>query len=102
MERDTAKLLAREISDIGKDVAMDARGRLARVSARSAGGIRHRVRRRLEIQVEQRKGRTTGERPDWGAFQMREALVPARSAKVGETYRRLEDVLDRVGRMNGF
>jgi hypothetical protein len=101
-EDDLRRELQRELNEAGKIVAEDARGRLARYSARSAGGIRSRIKRRTEVVVEQRRRRTTGRRPDWGSFQMREVLIPARSARIREVEQRLENMLDRIGRANGF
>lgn len=94
--------LRREILQIGKPIEADARARLGRVSQRSAGGIRARVRGGLTLVVEQRKSRVTGRRPDWGAFQMREALIPARAAHADQLVDNVWNALDRLAVRHGF
>jgi hypothetical protein len=97
-EGDLDKELRRELVALGKPVADDARGRLSAYSPRSAAGIRSRLRRGTTVVVEQRKGKTTGRRPDWGRFQMTRVLIPALRDHEGRITERLDDMLDRIGR----
>ena len=91
--------LRRRLRESGDIVRDEARSRFAGIDARSAAGYRTAVRAR-GVSVEQRLGRTTGRRPDFGALQMRDALVPALDAKSGEVERKLEDMLGDL--VNGF
>lgn len=81
----------------GDIVRVEARERFESVDPRSAAGYRPVVRQR-GVSVEQRLGKTTGKRPDFGAKQMREALMPALDAKKNEVEREFENVLDDIAR----
>lgn len=43
------------------------------------------------VSLEQTQRKTTGRRPDYGALQVRDAMLPARARKLGEAERILED-----------
>ncbi len=101
-DKESAKELRRELREAGKVVSAEARSRFASVDARSAMGIRPRVRAGATVTVEQSRRRTTGQRPDFGALQMRRALLPALAAKEDEVFDRVEAALDRVARKEGF
>jgi hypothetical protein len=64
-------------------------------------GFRTRV-RGGSVFVEQSRGRTTGEHPEFGVLQMERALLPALSGREDEVTRSLEDMLDTLGRKGGF
>jgi len=91
--------LRSELREAGDIVRAEASSRFAGVDARSAAGYRVAVRAR-GVAVEQRLPRTTGQHPDYGAKQMREALEPALDAKRAQVERRLEDMLDNI--VDGF
>lgn len=78
----------REVGDL---VRRDAASRFAHIDTGSAGGFKVRVRQR-GIAVEQSKRRVTGQRGDYGAMQMRRALLPA----LGENSNELDQELDRA------
>lgn len=101
-DRDLAKGLRKELRDAGKVVSVDARSKLSRFGGFTALGIRPRVRRGVNVSVEQSRRRTTGKRPDFGGLQMRVGLEPALDENRAEVERRVEDMLDRIGRENGF
>lgn len=101
-DKDAAKGLRKELREAAKVVALDARGKFAGVDGYSAMGIRPRVRAGLVAVAEQSRKRTTGKHPDYGALQMRTALVPALWDKRPEVEKRIEKMLDTVGRDNGF
>jgi hypothetical protein len=97
-----AKELRETLREVGKGTAEEAT-RLAtdagygdkvdfRVYVRSAG----------LVQVEEAKRKTTGTRPDFGALQVREDLIPARDAKLEGAVRDLEERIERVLRRHGF
>lgn len=93
--KDTRKELRAAFREVGETVRADAAQRLDAVSPKSAAGFRTRVRQR-GVAVEQSLRKTTGKRPDWGATQMRDALVPALEDKEDETEQAFEDAMDRV------
>jgi hypothetical protein len=95
------KELRRELRDAGNIVRDEARSRFSDIDGRSAAGFRTVVRQR-GVAVEQRYGRTTGARPDFGALQMRRALEPGLEAKQGEVLDKVDGMLDRIGRDAGF
>lgn len=97
---DLRKGLNREIRQAGQVVADDARARFSGISPRSAAGFRPRTKGYGRAVVEQRLRRTTGKRGDYGALQMRRALLPALGAKRNEVLRNLEEMLDRLLRGN--
>lgn len=101
-DKDAAKGLRKELREAAKVVAMDARGKLAPYSGYSAMGLRPRVRAGLVAVAEQSRKRTTGQHPEFGSLIMRRALVPALWENRDEVNRRMESMLDNVGRDNGF
>jgi hypothetical protein len=82
----------REVGDI---VRLDASAMLAPASPHSAAGYRTYVRAR-GVAVEQSLRRTTGKRPDWGAHQMRRALVPSMTRNEGQIVGAMERAIDTV------
>ena len=100
-DKQLAKDLRSELKEAGDIIRTEASSLFSRYDARSAAGYRTRVRQKGTA-VEQSLKRTTGKHPQWGALQMRVALLPARSSKAPEVERRLEDMLDRLGKDNGF
>ena len=86
----------RKAGDIVKD---EARSRFSRYDARSAAGYRTAVRTR-GVAVQQRLGRTTGKRPDYGSLQLRVALQPALETKRSAVEQEFEQMLDRI--VDGF
>lgn len=109
LQRDLGKAdksLKREVNKrlrgIGQVVSEDARARFGRYDTKSAMGLRPRVRAGGLVVVEQRRGKTTGKRPDFGALQMRRALLPALASKSGEIEREFGRMLDDLASGNGF
>jgi hypothetical protein len=79
----------------GDAVQTNAAGRFAKYDAKSAAGYRTIVRQR-GVSVEQKYRKTTGLRPNFGALQMRKALVPAAADKAPETKHAMEIALDEI------
>lgn len=102
MQGDLAKEVRKELLEVGKPVAEDARSRLSAYNPTSAAGIRARLRGAATVTVEQSKRRTTGKRPDWGVRVMQKALSPALDARSNEVVSRLEQMLDRFPHKYGF
>jgi hypothetical protein len=72
-----------------------AQWRFDRYDARSARGYRIRVRQR-GIAVEQSLRKTTGKHPEFGALQMKRALVPSLEANEHQVEQDFEHALDLV------
>ena len=99
-EKDLQKGIDTELRKVGMIVAEDARGRFGRYDVRSAAGFRPRTRGFGRVVVEQRRRKTTGQHPEFGSLQMRRALLPALAST--DVVRHLDEMLDRLGRNNGF
>lgn len=82
--------------EVGEVVRADAASRFGRIDAGSAAGYRVRVRQR-GVSVEQSRRRVTGKRADYGALQMRLALIPAGKEKEPQVVQAFEKALDRIG-----
>lgn len=95
-DADAAKGLRKELREAARLVSLEARSRFIAVSPYSAMGMVPRVRSGLVAVAEQRRKRTTGKRPDYGALQMRRAFLPALADKQPEVMRRVENMLDNV------
>jgi hypothetical protein len=94
-ENDQRRRTRETFRDVGEDVRASATSHFSPVNARSAAGYRTRV-RQTGIVVQQSLRKTTGQHPEWGALQMRTALIPALMSNEDETVRKLERALDRV------
>lgn len=95
-DAELARELNRELRRAADIVAQDARGRFAQYDARSAAGFRGRVKGGGRAVAEQRRRRTTGQHPEYGALQMTRALLPALAAKRPQVERSVEQMLDGV------
>ena len=90
--------LRKAFRESGELVRSDAAARFSPIDARSAAGYKVRV-RQSGVAVQQSLRKTTGKRPDYGALQMRRALLPALDANEAETMQKLEAALDDVIRI---
>ena len=96
-DRATKKLVRDELrraAEPVREMAQDLLGRLTPEPTDTRYGIS--VRRVGTVTVERRRRKTTGQRPDWGSIQMREALEPALETEQGEVISRLEEAVDRI------
>lgn len=93
--KESKKFVRGTFREVGDIVRADAMRLLAPDSARSAAGYRTRVRRR-GVAVEQSLRKTTGTRPDWGATQMRGALLPSMEANEDRIVGAMERAMDLV------
>lgn len=100
MDKEAAKGLRADLKESGEIVRLDARTDFQHVSPRAAAGFRTVVRQR-GVSVEQRKGRTTGKRPDFGRHQLR-YLQASLESKSEEVMKRFERTIDRLATRNGF
>lgn len=94
-DKETKKRIRRRFKEVGDIVRRDAAGSFARYDAKSAGGFRPVVRTRGVV-VEQRYGRTTGQHPEFGALQMRRALIPAVESNQDRIVAEFEKALDEL------
>lgn len=99
---EVAKEIDDELRAGGEIIAADARARFAMIDVRSAAGFRSRTKGFGRVVVEQRLRRKTGLRRDFGALQMRRALIPARSAGFDTVVDHLDRMLGRLAGEEGF
>jgi hypothetical protein len=92
---ETKRAVRGALREVGEVVKVDATRRFERFDARSAAGYRVRVRQR-GVAVEQSLRKTTGKHPEFGALQMRKALLPALVSKEREVERGFEKAIDKV------
>ncbi len=97
-ERRQVRMAFREV---GEQVRVKAAELFQKYSSVSAAGYKVRIRQR-GIAVEQSLRKTTGTRPDYGALQMRQALLPARTDTYENTLAEFEKALDTVVRHFDF
>ena len=91
----TKRAVRATFRDVGDPVKRDAAALFSDIDARSAAGYRTVVRQR-GVAVEQKFRKTTGKHPEFGALQMRRALVPALEENEAETNRAFEHAIDHV------
>lgn len=93
--KETKRFVRETYRKVGDVVKANAASRFQTYDARTAAGFRTVVRQR-GVSVEQSLRKTTGRRPDFGALQMRKALVPALEAKEREVEGAFERAVDTV------
>ncbi len=87
-----------ELKKAGDLVRADAQQRFEGTSPESAMGYRVYLRQAgSRVDVEQSLSRVTGLRPDWGALQMRRALIPALEEKQDQLFSAAERMIQEVG-----
>jgi hypothetical protein len=101
MSKESAKELREGLREAAEPVRQEASRLFAPVNIGSAMGYRVRVRQR-GVAVEQSRKRVTGQHPEYGALQMRTALIPALAHREDEVLRGVEKVLDELADDNGF
>jgi|SRR5882724_9846858 len=96
--------LKNDLGKVGDVVRDEARRRFETVSTKTAAGFETRVRvgSSALVVVAQSLRKTTGTRPDFGARQMRDALLPARAAKHEQAVEILEAGAGRLLKQHGF
>lgn len=99
---DLKRELEDELRAAGTIVAATARARFGYIDARSAAGFKSKTKGFGRVVVQQSRRKKTGKRPDFGSLQMRRALLPALSENEPQVLRHVENMLDRIGRRNGF
>lgn len=92
---ETKREVTATFKPVGELVRSEAAVRFVEVDTRTAAGYRVRVRQR-GVYVTQSIRKTTGRRPQYGAYQMRRALLPALRAQQAQIERRFERAIDHV------
>jgi len=95
LEDDERRNVRVELRHIGDAVKNDAAGRIAPKSAKTAAGFKVSVTQR-SVAVYQSLKKTTGKHPEWGGYQIRRALLPARRDNEVETHLAVERALDKA------
>lgn len=91
-EKETRRTIHERLREAGDIVKRDAAARFMRYDVHTASGFR--IRSRVGgVFVEQKLRKTTGAHPEYGALQMRVALLPALDAKSGEVEKRMDQAL---------
>lgn len=93
--------LDQELRAAGEIVASEARQRFSAIDARAARGFVPKVRGFGRVIVLQRI-RSKHKRPDFGSLQMRKGLLPAMADNEDRVIAKVEDILDTIGRREGF
>lgn len=93
--RDAKRFIREAFREVGEQVRVEAQRLFEKTNERSAAGYRVRVRLR-GVAVEQSIRKTTGQHPEYGALQMRKALLPALREKETEVALATERALDKV------
>lgn len=91
----TKREVRQALAASGEIVRADGAQRMAQYDSKSGAGFRVSV-RTTGVSVRQSLRKTTGKRPDFGALQMRRALLPALASKTGAVEHELEHALDRI------
>jgi hypothetical protein len=102
VDSEFAHELAEGLRASGKVVERIGARRFERYSEKSAAGFKTYVRAGARVLVEQSLRKTTGERPDYGALQMRKALLPALSGSEDVIEQTLDFRVARLLRQHGF
>lgn len=104
IDTETLGQVKQAMGEVGQVVTDEARRMFEPFDRHSAQGFETRVRVGAEalVVVGQRLTKTTGTKPSWGALQMTEALIPARSKKLNEASYILENRVGRVLSRHGF
>ncbi len=92
---DFGKDLTAALKDAAEPIRASAASTAAQWGSKTASGYAVSV-RGTRAYVRQRRRKTTGQHPEFGALQMREALLPAVASQEGEVFRRVERAVDDV------
>lgn len=96
--KETKRLVRDELRKAAEPVREEAARRFAPIDVRSAARYGISVRRVGTVAVEQRLRRTTGHHPEFGALQMRRALLPALESNEDKVVAHLDEALERLAR----
>jgi hypothetical protein len=101
VDRGTRKSLLEGLKKAAEPTAQDARSKLSGYAGLSTSTIQPRA-VGTGVYITQKKGKTTGTRPDFGALQMRSGLLPAVYDHQDEFADKVDDALGALIRREGF
>ena len=101
-DKAASKGLDLELIEAARIVRDSATQRFSTIDVRTASSFRPRVRGFGRVVVEQRLGRTTGLRPDFGSLQMRRGLLPAMAENQEKIIAAIDGMLSRAAYKEGF
>lgn len=101
IDRQLATDFGNELKNAAAPVVDATKSNEARWRGASIGTIRAK-RAGARVFVEQSARKVTGDRGDFGALQMRQALIPALDEKADEVFAEVEHVLNRYAAEGGF
>lgn len=101
VDRGTRLAVTAGLREAAWPVQSDIKSRLRRYNDISLDTIGIAV-RLSGVAVTQRKKKVTGERPDFGALQMRKGFIPALWDNAGETERAVGIAFDELVHLSGF
>lgn len=106
IDADLLRNLREQMREVGNVIRDDARARAMPVNSKTAMGYSTTTSLLSQsaalVSVRQRVRRTTGKRPDYGSYQMRHFLLPARAAQTERAYEILEKGAYKLLREHGF
>lgn len=94
--KETKKLVRGELRKAAEPVRAEAARLFAPIDGKSASRYGISVRKVGTVSVEQRLRRTTGQHPEFGSLQMREALEPALESNTDKVVASLDATLARL------
>jgi hypothetical protein len=101
LDSDVAKEVRAELTEVARPIAESAKQKLSRYPGVSLETIIPKTTAKGALVV-QNKRKVSGRRSDFGALQMRQGLIPARSEHTSETVKGVEQVLDKLASREGF
>lgn len=101
IDRDAKKELYRGFRNAAKPIATDIKALLERYNEISLKTIRPHA-RISGVTIEQNKLKVTGERPDFGALQMRKGFIPAATAGIPLIEADVRKAIDELIAREGF
>src|SRR5204862_5457364 len=93
--KEVKRFVRDELREVGNIVRVDATHKFEAYDVRSAEGYRTVVRQR-GVSVEQSLRKVTGKHPEYGAFQMQKALLPALAENEVTVERKMEAAINKV------
>lgn len=90
------------LKDAGEDIRQRATMKMSMIDLGSALGFKAKTKGFGRVVVEQSKRKRTGLHPEFGALQMRRALIPARTEGFDTVVEKIDSLLGRLGGEEGF
>lgn len=98
LDRKTKMMVRDGLRDAAEPIRLSAVRKFSAYDVRTAQNYRTVVRRTGVIRVEQRLGKTTGRRGDFGRLQMRKGLIPAMTEQHAAAMQKVRAVVAKYAR----